>query len=129
MNIGGKDIVLTGKVHKDDLDFLVRAIRRMWPNGLVQEADSSEAKPFSELRYPMPFNTEIFIYQNQEGFDSWELYGATETNQSQMIQVILDESELTIVVDDFNSTLGKNIQEILNSLTNKKIALQGIQAA
>lgn len=60
-----------------------RCICRHWPQAII-DTDADE----------------VFVYRDQEAFDSWERLGADGSNVNTMFHLIADETTLTVVVDD-----------------------------
>jgi hypothetical protein len=85
--------------------------------------------PFSQVRFPVVGPGEFIVYRDAESFDSWQLLGSTEENQSTMIHVIIAPERATIVVDRKDSPLAALAREMLESLSRNRITLRITLAA
>lgn len=76
----------------------VRYVLDRWPSAVLQDGDTARRFPnfaamdFVQLR-------EVFVYRDEESFDSWQRLGADATNANRMIHLVGDSDRLTIVVD------------------------------
>lgn len=99
--IGGSDIVISrpGSVGPETLDLVVRSVRERWAEAVVQDGESGQvfecfaAIPFGHVR-------ELFVYRDLVACRSWGSRGAVPDNANSMVHMIMDEGELTLVVDD-----------------------------
>src|SRR6266545_2687277 len=98
--IGGVDIVieLPGVAPSVAMAAAVRYILDRWPVGVLQDGDTARrfdsfaAMDFGHLR-------EVFVYRDEQAFDSWERLGADATNVNQMVHVLASTGQFTMVVD------------------------------
>lgn len=119
--IGGADIVLFGQTMPQDADLILRSIRTEWPSAMVQEADSSAAVPFSQIRFPIVGPHEFIVYRDIDSFQSWQASGATPDNQDAMLHIIITRESITIVADRSDSALASLAREILASVSRNRI--------
>ena len=96
--IGGQDFTIATDAGLPALELALRAAVRLWPRAVfedVQSADVFERYTMLDLRA----RNEIFVYKNRKYADKWRREGAVEELTNTMIHLILDDSQLTIVVD------------------------------
>jgi hypothetical protein len=79
----------------------VRYILDRWPAAVMQDGDTARrfdnfaAMDFGHLR-------EVFVYCDEQAFQSWERLGANATNANQMIHLLASPGQFTIVVDSLD---------------------------
>ena len=99
--IGGEDIIiqLPGVAPSAAMPAAVRYVLDRWPAAVMQDGDTARrfdsfaGMDFGRLR-------EVFVYRDEHAFQSWEQLGADPTNANQMIHLLADPGQFTIVVDD-----------------------------
>jgi hypothetical protein len=96
--IGGSDIVIEGATRADDADFIVRGLRSLWSNALIQPVTDLGAVPIRAFKFPIVAPVELLIYRDAESYASWQTDGATDSNQDAMVHVIVSRRSVTIVV-------------------------------
>jgi hypothetical protein len=95
--IGGHDHVLIGAGPPDEPNVILTGLLRVWPDLVVQDADSDAAVAPKDAAIGRM--TEFFIYRSRDDFHSWAAEGATDANQDTMIHVLLGLRSTTIVSD------------------------------
>ena len=98
--IGGVDIIveLPGVAPSATMPAAVRYVIDRWPAAVMQDGDTARrfdsfaAMDFGHLR-------EVFVYRDEQAFDSWERLGADVTNANQMVHLLASVGQFTIVVD------------------------------
>lgn len=108
--IGGEDIIiqLLGVAPSATMPAAVRYVLDRWPAAVMQDGDTARrfdsfaAMGFGQLR-------EVFVYRDEQAFQSWERLGADATNANQMIHLLADPGQFTIVVDDLEDVSSASI--------------------
>ena len=119
--IGGADIVLAGRTHSDDLAFLLRCIRQVWPQAVYHGLSTNDAEELATQSAELPQDLEVFVYANRIAFESWEQDDATESNASKMLQILISSHSLTLVVDRADSELGLLADDLINALKTERL--------
>lgn len=115
--IGGVDIVieLPGVASGTTMPAAVRYVLGRWPAAVMQDGDTARrfdsywAMDFGHLR-------EVFVYRDEEAFDSWERLGADATNANQMVHLLASVGQLTIVIDSLEDATSSSIVRGLRDL-------------
>jgi cell fate (sporulation/competence/biofilm development) regulator YlbF (YheA/YmcA/DUF963 family) len=108
--IGGEDIVieLPDLAPSVTLPAAVRYLLDGWPTAVTQDADTGRRfDRFAEMDFGNL--REVFVYRDEEAFDSWERLGAEASNANQMIHLLASAGSLTIVVDDLQDIVSASI--------------------
>ena len=92
---GGSDIVIEAPPGTPVADLILGRIRRLWPDGLYQDADDDDAVYIDDplVAFAGGRSREFFIYRNRIAFESWERDGATPENLDTMLQFLVTPSE------------------------------------
>jgi len=99
--IGGVDIVIpTGADPRDAMVVSLRLIRRIWPDAVVEDADSGETAVIGDGMLIPEMMSDIFVYQNSEMAVKWDELGAEPELADTMIHILVRNKEVTVVVDD-----------------------------
>lgn len=97
----GTDTIIKWKAKSHPADFILRICRRLWPNAIVQPADSmglySLQSPMTWL-YETP-QREFFVYRNREAANAWRERGGEEPLRRDMMHFLIDGNEITVVHD------------------------------
>lgn len=127
--IGGIDIQIRTNAGESSLEVAVRAIRQQWSRAVFENALTGERYdtfgqiPFGEIE-------ELFVYQDQDRADAWDVEGATPALHNTMIHLIPESGMMTIVVDDKVPAMELIVSaiesafrdEILNILSHREAA-------
>lgn len=108
--IGGEDIIiqLPGIAPSVTMPAAVRYVLGRWPAAVMQDGDTARrfdsfaAMDFGHLR-------EVFVYCDEQAFNSWERLGADATNANQMIHLLASVGHFTIVVDSLQDISSASI--------------------
>ena len=108
--IGGEDIIiqLPGVAPSVTMPAAVRYVLDRWPAAVMQDGDTARrfdsfaTMDFGHLR-------EVFVYRDEQAFDSWERLGADATNADQMIHLLASVGQFTIVVDNLQDMCAASI--------------------
>jgi len=108
--IGGEDITiqLPSVAPSVTMPAAVRYVLDRWPEAVMQDGDTGRrfdsfaAMDFGNLR-------EVFVYRDEQAFDSWERLGADPSNANQMIHLLVSVGHLTIVVDSLRDISSASI--------------------
>src|SRR6266545_6234242 len=98
--IGGVDIVikLPGVPPSVAMAAAVRYILDRWPAGVLQDGDTARRfDRFAEMDFGHV--REVFVYRDEQAFDSWERLGAAAANVNQMVHLLVSTGQFTMVVD------------------------------
>ncbi|MBI4612136.1 MAG: hypothetical protein HY720_00840 [Planctomycetes bacterium] len=121
---GGHDIhvPMTPSPGPDDLDFVLRMIRHVWPDALVEDLakDGVDHLPIDDV-FPIGPSREVLIYRDTQSLCAWREHGATPGNESTLVHVLLGDQGLTIVVDARDSATGKLIEQIIEALLYNRL--------
>ncbi len=119
--IGGDDLFLEGQPGIDDIDFIVRFFRHAWPTAIFEGAPDYEAIPIDSPKlFPVKWRSELFLYRDQESYDSWKRDGLTTDNGSAVVYVIVEEELMSFVVDDRSSPSGRLVLELIEALQQNR---------
>jgi hypothetical protein len=108
--IGGVDIIveLPGVAPSVTMPAAVRYVLDRWPAAVMQDGDTARrfdsfaAMDFGHLR-------EVFVYRDEQAFQSWERLGADPTNANQMVHLLASAGHVTIVVDSLQDISSASI--------------------
>ena len=117
MMIGGQDIEIeTRHSVGESLYRAVQSILEIWPEGVIQDSNSSDLlKPEDLLSGSL---SEVFVFRDKPNLDSWDKDGWTELNCKSMISIIMyDDGTFTCVLEDANDAeLGRILDGIRYSV-------------
>lgn len=118
--IGGCDMHVDVVPTKENVDLALRVIRSEWLDGVVELEDGSvvELKHIPSLAAAMC--DEFFVYKNRAAETSWNEHGLTDTNQDQMIVVMLEDGFINFVVDADDSEAGKLVLDVLQAVQSNR---------
>ena len=119
--IGGVDLAFPGAVLEGDLDAILRATRASWPRAFVESSDGSFAAPVEEaLRRWWPIESEIFVYDSREAYESWTASGLTDENAEKMIAITVDAEYIAFVVSSERGATAAMARELMESVRYKR---------
>ena len=97
--LGGQDIVLETKLTASEaMTRAIVAVLKVWPGGVVEDADTSELLRVSDLG--RPDHAEVFVFKSYAARGSWMQNGWTEGNCREMVHVLAQSNgHLTCVVE------------------------------
>ena len=129
--ISGTDIVVNvpdrlqvGEV----LDTAVRVVTREWPNAIVQDA-VTEVCFISHDEIVCGNLGEVLIYRDAKSFHTWANRGSDPANRIAMVHFIVNQPELTIVIDDLDDKALRSIVSEIRDIFNPfGEAVNGIQS-
>jgi hypothetical protein len=99
--IGRVDIVIPTRADpRDAMVVSLRLIKLIWPDVVVQDANSGDIAEIGGDALIPEMMTDAFVYQNQEMAMKWEELGAEPELADTMIYILVRNEEVTIVVDD-----------------------------
>lgn len=99
--IGGVDIILSTLTSPQNaISMSLGLIGRIWPDAVVEDADSGEKSAIGDGALIPETMTDIFVYQNKEIAQKWDQLGAEPELAGTMIHVLARKDEVTVVVDD-----------------------------
>jgi hypothetical protein len=131
--IGGDDVIIKAPQSGPEgvLVFATRRLQQRWGQAVIQDAETGELFlgswdiPFSKIK-------ELMIYRDRAAFHRWAEEGAVEATANSMIHLIAEPSEVTIVVDDKEENVARDLiaslqefveaHEILNEQERKEAA-------
>jgi hypothetical protein len=108
--IGGEDIIieLPGVPPEVALPAAVRYLLDRWPAAIMQDGDTARRfDRFSEVDFG--HLREVFVYRDEQAFDSWERLGADPSNANQMVHLGASDGQFTIVVDESQDLVSASI--------------------
>ena len=118
--ISGSDIIIAnpGRSVPEVLDAIVRIIQARWSGSIIQDGATGQrfasysAVPFGALQ-------ELFVYRDEVSFESWRSLGADPTNSNTMLHALVNDDEITLVVDDPTDRMIASIQRELTELLSR----------
>lgn len=141
MEIGGKDINILRQKQHGDVNIVMKAIAKSWPNAFVEYTQITrepnklstytliEKKPlkWEKSEYmdyifnPIPEQaTEVFIYYDKAAQESWEADGLTEDNADKMIFLTFEDDCIACVIKEDPSNTSQIIEDIKEELTRNQ---------
>ena len=99
--IGGVDIVIpTGADPRDAMVVSLRLIKLIWPDVVVQDANSGDIAEIGGNVLIPEMMTDAFVYQNEDMMKKWDELGAEPELADTMIHILVRDEAVTVVVDD-----------------------------
>jgi hypothetical protein len=96
--IGGRDIIIPTMRGTEALDLAVRAVVRLWPDVVLEDAESGESfRRYADIRFAG--RHEILAFRDPESARLWDELGAVPSLDGTLIHFLLTETGLTIAVD------------------------------
>jgi len=96
--IGGRDIIIPTARGIDALDLAVRAIRRLWRNVVLEDAQTGEVLPsYAEIAFAG--RQEILAFRDAQAARLWETLGADPSLDGTLVHFLLSDSALTVAVE------------------------------
>lgn len=108
--IGGYDIVFESNADPEDaLRTAYRLLAYLWPHAVVEDGVTGEL-----LSAGTPFDafsgrSAIMVYRDSDARDSWDAYEAEPINHNTMIHVLAGPGGATLVVDNPNDPIAKQV--------------------
>ena len=106
--ISGDDIIIKTQFPQELAEETVKMIRLEWKQLLIENADSGDLIAFGSLFY-QPLPNEFFVYKDALAKESWDDQGACSQNANTMFHIILQDRQVTLVVDDPLSPACRNV--------------------
>ena len=101
MQIGGIDTDFSSDYTFDESRIrVVQTILGTWPNGVVEEANTSE----------------IFVYREQAALDAWTADGWTEEYAKAMINVLITQDDTVVVTCVVEDPKDPELSQILEAV-------------
>lgn len=119
--IGGKDIIYPKRISSAGLNLALRMVQELWPNAVVQAADSAWCDAIGVVTADM-VPDEFFVYTNAEAADSAEREGVVPKNADRILHVLNGENSATFVVHHgrgYTRVLADHIISELHSLEGR----------
>lgn len=119
MSFGREDLVLEGPSTLDDVDLLLRCLRRYWPRAVAARADQEIVEPTSLCQpgwIAVRHWKEFFVCEDQRALRSWCEHGAVAENLGTMVHILATSESLTVVVDDVEGPLGRLLRDALATI-------------
>jgi hypothetical protein len=121
--IGGDDmhLKLDPGPNAEDIDFVLRMIRGIWPKAVVEDLthDEMTAVAIDEM-FPARLSRELLIYRDAAALAAWEEHGATSETQPTLIHVLAGDNGLTFVVDARGSEMGSLVDDMMTALVSNR---------
>lgn len=113
--IGGTDVVMAAGGNPEDLDVCARALLRIWPRAVFEDAKTGRMFDYQSL--PLGQIRELFVYRDKSTALAWDAGGADHTLKNTMVHFLLSDDAVTAVVDDpTDPELGSCLQSAEKSL-------------
>jgi hypothetical protein len=96
--IGGRDIVIPTTRGAEALELAVRAVRRLWPQAVLEDAVTGEnLGSYPEISFAG--REEILAFADSASAKLWNEIGPDPTLNGTLLHFILSEGQLTVVID------------------------------
>jgi hypothetical protein len=96
--IGGRDIVIPILPGSEPLDLAVRAVSRLWPAVVLEDAETGEnLGHYWDMKFAG--RREVLAFRDKESATRWDQLGADPSLDGTLIHFLLSDRELTLVVD------------------------------
>jgi hypothetical protein len=114
--------VLQKAADREDIDVILRFMRRQWRNGIFEDADTSFSLPLkSAALFPAKNWRDFFIYRDRKTYLSWERSGATRSNRDGMIYFLIRPSSITCVIGSSRASL--NLIHAIRAVLRQKMQI------
>lgn len=132
--ISGTDVIFETVRAGFSIVPLLESLLDVWPDALLQEADSDAILPASEVltNPPTAEPSEFFVYRDQVSAGSWTNAGWTEEHANDMVHVLVVEDpsrpdviQLTLVIDDFTGDTLRLVVAVFDALRNMRPGAPG----
>ena len=120
--IGGTDIVLHAPPGVPVVELILRRLRRWWPEGLFQDADSAQRHPLSDRWVSLcgTMSTEFFIYCDRSSADTCDRLGVLPAETNRMLHFLIGQAsdsglglqEVTVVCDRHTPEIDRLIKDL-----------------
>jgi hypothetical protein len=119
--IGGFDIELLGRTSAEDIDLALRALRAVWPVGVVENGDGDLVMPLKGAagrtwRIPC----ELFVYADHTSYASWTELGLTDENAAEMIAITVTPDGIFFVVNEPRSASHLLATHLIDAIRNHR---------
>ena len=108
--ISGHDIVIRTHSPQELAVETVKLICFKWKQLLIENVDSGDLIEF-EFPFFQSFPHEFFVYENAIAKHSWDEQGACSQNANTMFHIIVQDRQVTLVVDDPLSPVCRSVIE------------------
>lgn len=106
--IGGTDKTIKTSSPSEVAEQVLRVIQMEWHEIVVEDAETGDDIQFTGIGFE-DLPQEFFVYQNPSMKRLWDEHGACAENANKMFHVIVQQHQVTIVVDDPAATLNHNV--------------------
>ena len=106
--ISGDDIVIKTQSPQELAEETVKMIRFEWKQLVIEDADSGDSIAFKSI-FCQSLPNEFFVYENALAKESWDEHGACSQNANTMFHIIIQDRQVTLVVDDPLSPVCRNV--------------------
>ena len=108
--ISGNDIVIRTQSPLELAEETVKLLRTAWKELLIENADSGDLVDFG-IPFFQSLPNEFFVYENALAKQLWDDQGACSKNVNTMFHILLQDRQVTLVVDDPLSPVCRNLIE------------------
>lgn len=112
--IGGIDVIIPTTAGKMALEAAVRVIRFIWPHAVFANSVTAECYDQFE-QIPFGLLNELFVYRDVAARELWEV-DCSDATKNTMLHLLIDDTQLAVVVDDHDATTDKVISTIQSAL-------------
>ncbi|HBQ18559.1 MAG: hypothetical protein RLO52_07940 [Sandaracinaceae bacterium] len=119
--IGGHDVVMEGPTEPGELRLILRGLRSVWPDGVVEDVETGEQRPLADPAGWQLGSTEVLVYRDRPSLESWEARGQTEDNAEAMVHVIFLPKSITWIVDD-EGQLVEMVEELRVQISSRRLS-------
>jgi hypothetical protein len=96
--IGGRDIIIPVVRGTEALDLAVRAVTRLWPDVVLEDAVSGESfRHYAEISFAG--RNEILAFRDPQSAELWDEMGPDPSLDGTLIHFLLSKGALTVAVD------------------------------
>jgi len=128
--IGGRDVIIPTRRGPDALDLAVRAVCRLWPDAVMEDAITGEGfRRYRDISFAG--RSEILAFRDPHSAAAWDKLGADPSLDGTLIHLLLSDAGLTVAIDaspppevtSFVEGLGQSLrQDLFASTATRKAA-------
>jgi hypothetical protein len=118
--IGGYDLVFKLRLPGDAAQSIARTVSQMWPEAIAENAGTNETFPVRDLP-PLSAGSEFFVYRDEEVKHAWDSGEVGYAENPNMVHMLVDEHEFTIVVDSPKSEQAHMAMDVFRKLRSRHV--------
>lgn len=121
--MGGEDLFLHGPVLTDDRIFILRALKALWPRGVIEDALSDEGPlPLAKAVAQAPAWEEVLAFRTSSAQKTCEKFGVVPSLGPDFLHLLFGPDGLTVVVHEaVGKTRSFVVDELFEGLANHRL--------